>query len=243
MRIQLTDLEARVIGVLLEKSVTTPDQYPLSINALRNGCNQKSNRDPVLDLDEAEVQAVVDGLIKKHLVMEKSGFGSRVPKFQHRFCNSEFGSLHFSAQELGLICVMLLRGPQTAGELRSRTNRLCSFSDAGEVESVLRQLAQREDGPFVVLLPREPGKREARYAHLFCGPVKTTGPVRPAPQPPAPQAQSPAASAPLSSELEQRVEELERLVRALGKSVDELRAGLERTGATDGQRPGADFDQ
>ena len=238
MRIQLTDLEARVIGVLLEKSVTTPDQYPLSINALRNGCNQKSNRDPVLALEEAEVQAVVDGLSKKHLIMEKSGFGSRVPKFQHRFCNSEFGPLHFSAQELGLICVMLLRGPQTAGELRGRTNRLCSFSDAGEVESVLRQLAQREDGPFVALLPREPGKREARYAHLFCGPVETTGSM-----PSAPQPQVPEASASQSSELEQRVEELERIVRALRQSIDELRADPDPAAAEDRQPSRPDFDQ
>ena len=103
MRIELDAREARVIGCLIEKSITTPDQYPLSLNALKNACNQKSNRDPVLTLTESEVQATLDALAKRHLVVEKSGFGSRVPKFQHRFCNSEFGSLQFSDKELGLV--------------------------------------------------------------------------------------------------------------------------------------------
>ena len=171
MDIELTLNEARVIGCLIEKEICTPDQYPLSLNALVNACNQKSNRDPVLELDEAEVQQVVDGLIRKSHVMEHSGFSSRVPKFQHRFCNSTYGTLKFSAQELGIICELFLRGPQTPGELRSRTSRLCRFGDVTEVEAVLNQLAQREDGPFVVRLPREPGKRESRYAHLFSGEV------------------------------------------------------------------------
>ena len=171
MDIELTLNEARVIGCLIEKEICTPDQYPLSLNALVNACNQKSNRDPVLELDEAEVQQVVDGLIRKSHVMEHSGFSSRVPKFQHRFCNSTYGTLKFSAQELGIICELFLRGPQTPGELRSRTSRLCRFGDVTEVEAVLNQLAQREDGPFVVRLPREPGRRESRYAHLFSGQV------------------------------------------------------------------------
>ncbi|MGB5209774.1 MAG: DUF480 domain-containing protein [Gammaproteobacteria bacterium] len=238
MRIQLTELEARVIGVLVEKSITTPDQYPLSLNALRNGCNQKSNRDPVLDLDEPEVQAVVDGLSKKHLLMEKSGFGSRVPKFQHRFCNSEFGALHFSAQELGLICALLLRGPQTAGELRSRTNRLCEFSDAGEVDTVLRELARREDGPFVTLLPREPGKREARYAHLFCGPQPTASPITE-----TRGSDDAEVYASPSSDLEQRVEGLERAVRMLEQRIDALHAGHDSTSTADRPHRDADSDK
>jgi len=218
MRIQLTDLEARVIGVLIEKAVTTPDHYPLSLNALCNGCNQKSNRDPVLTLEEAEVQSVLDGLGKKHLVMEKSGFGSRVPKYQHRFCNSEFGSLKFSDQELGLVCVLLLRGPQTAGELRSRTHRLCSFSDAGEVETTLRGLMQREDGPFVTMLAREPGKRESRFAHLFCGPV-SSGTVSADPEPAIQAPSAPAASDPSQ---EARLQALEEVVAVLEKAVADL---------------------
>ena len=174
MNIELTLQETRVIGCLIEKEITTPEQYPLSLNALTNACNQRSNRDPVLDLDEVSVQQVVDGLIRKFHVSEHGGFGSRVPKFQHRFCNSNYGTLKFSPQELGVICELFLRGPQTPGELRSRTARLCRFADVTEVEAVLAQLAGREDGPFVVRLPREPGKRESRYAHLFSGEVAST---------------------------------------------------------------------
>lgn len=171
MNIQLTSYEARVIGALIEKERTTPDQYPLSLNALVNACNQKSSRDPVMSLDERTVQEVLDGLVKKRLVSEKSGFGSRVTKYQHRFCNTDFGELTFTDQELGIICVLLLRGPQTSGELRLRSDRLCKFSDVHETEVVLQRLMEREDGPFVTKLPREAGKRESRYAHLFCGEV------------------------------------------------------------------------
>jgi uncharacterized protein YceH (UPF0502 family) len=168
---ELTLHETRVIGCLIEKQITTPDQYPLSLNALTNACNQKSNRAPVLDLHESEVQSLVDQLIKKRLVSEQSGYGSRVPKFQHLFCNTPFGTLKFSPQELGIVCELFLRGPQTPGELRSRASRLCQLSDAGEVEAALSGLAVREDGPFVVRLAREPGRRESRYAHLFSGEV------------------------------------------------------------------------
>ena len=172
MNIQLTLNEARVIGSLIEKEHTTPEQYPLSLNALTNACNQKSSRDPVMHLDEGAVQETVDGLIKKRLISEKTGFGSRVPKYQHRFCNTDFGELTLSDQELGIICVLLLRGPQTPGELRIRSERLCKFSDVSETEAVLKHLMEREDGPFIVRLPREAGKRESRYAHLFCGAVQ-----------------------------------------------------------------------
>jgi uncharacterized protein YceH (UPF0502 family) len=172
MNIELTPHEMRVIGCLIEKEITTPEQYPLSLNALTNACNQRSNRNPVLDLEEADVQQVIDALIKKFLVREQIGYGSRVKKFQHRFCNTNFGNLNFSSEELGIVCELLLRGPQTPGELRSHAGgRLCKFNDVSEVEVVLNQLAQREDGPFVVRLPREPGKRESRYAHLFGGEV------------------------------------------------------------------------
>jgi uncharacterized protein YceH (UPF0502 family) len=171
MNIELTPPEARVIGCLIEKQITTPDQYPLSLNALVNACNQKSNRDPVLDLDESAVQRTLDGLSKRHFVVERSGFGSRVPKYQHRFCNTEFGSLKLDAQELGVVCELLLRGPQTPGELRSRASRLATFTDVSEVEAALARLSSREDGPFVTRLAREPGRRESRYAHLFSGEV------------------------------------------------------------------------
>jgi len=169
MNLELTLHETRVIGCLIEKEITTPEQYPLSLNALTNACNQKSNRDPVLDLDEATVQQLVDQLIKKRLVSEQSGYGNRVPKFQHLFCNTPFGTLKFTPQELGIVCELFLRGPQTPGELRSRASRLCRFGDVTEVEAALAGLARRDDGPFVMRLAREPGKRESRYAHLFSG--------------------------------------------------------------------------
>ncbi|WP_444998325.1 YceH family protein [Aliikangiella sp. IMCC44359] len=162
--IQLTLHEQRVIGCLIEKSLTTPDQYPLSLNALTNACNQKSNREPVLSLTESEVQNTVDLLIEKRVVFTQSSSTSRVEKYKHRFCNTEFSDLQFSAQELGVICVLLLRGPQTPGELRTRTNRLCQFSGVQEVEETLNELCSKA---IVIKLDREPGRRESRYAHCF----------------------------------------------------------------------------
>lgn len=169
MNIDLTLYETRVIGALLEKEITTPEQYPLSLNALTNACNQKSNREPVLELDESIVQETVDELVKKHLVSAQTGYGSRVSKFQHRFCNTNFGVLKFSERELGIVCALFLRGPQTPGELRTHTNRLCQFADMPQVETTLKQLMERDDGPFVAKLAREPGRRESRYMHLFSG--------------------------------------------------------------------------
>ncbi len=172
MKIQLSAVEARVIGCLLEKEITTPDQYPLTLNSLTNACNQKSNRDPVMSLSEQEVQEAVDALIAKRLVSDESSFNSRASKFQHRFCNTEFGDIQLSQQEKGIICCMLLRGAQTPGELRTRTNRLCQFTDVKAVENVLETLAQGEkESAWIVKLPREAGKRESRYMHQFCGAV------------------------------------------------------------------------
>src|SRR5215471_10628011 len=176
MNIELSPIEARVIGCLIEKQITTPDQYPLSLNALVNACNQKSNRDPVMSADEAAIQSTLDHLIRKHLVLEKSGFGSRVPKYQHRFCNTEFGSLKFTPQELAIVCELLVRGLQTPGELRTRAARMAPFSELGQVESALESLSSRADGPFVVRLPRESGRRDSRYAHLFSGAVSIPAP-------------------------------------------------------------------
>jgi len=169
VKIHLSADEARVIGALIEKEITTPDQYPLSLNALTNACNQKSNRDPVVDWDERHVQQLLDALAKRALAVDRSGFGSRVPKYRHLFCNTAFGQLKLSAHELAVVCELLLRGPQTPGELRSRAARMAPFTDVSQVEQVLETLATREDGPFVVRLPREPGRRESRYAQLFTG--------------------------------------------------------------------------
>jgi uncharacterized protein YceH (UPF0502 family) len=200
MNIELSATEARVIGCLIEKEITTPDQYPLSLNALTNACNQKTNREPVLELPEAAVQQVVDALMKKYLVSDKSaGYGGRVTKYKHRFCNTEFGSLKFSKQELGILCVLLLRGPQTPGELRTRTNRLCEFVDATQVDSTLSGLMLREDGPFV--------------AHLFSGLIESV---------PEPE----ALDAPAGVSLSQRVTQLEDLVATLRADLDTLRAAV-----------------
>ena len=218
MNIVFTPNEARVIGCLIEKEITTPDQYPLSLNALTNACNQKTNREPVLELSEAEVQQAVDSLMKKYMVSDKSaGYGGRVTKYKQRFCNTEFGSLRFSKQELGIICVMLLRGPQTPGELRSRTNRLCEFADAEEVETTLRALMSREDGPFIARLPRAPGARESRYAHLFSGAIESAA------EPEAEAAQTSSASGdPSAPTLSQRVSALEEIVAELRAKIDAL---------------------
>lgn len=217
MTIELSPHEARVIACLIEKEITTPEQYPLSLNALTNACNQKSNRDPVLDLDEASVQQTLDGLNKKYLVSEETGYGSRVAKYRHRFCNTEYGTLKFSPQELGIICELLLRGAQTPGELRSRASRLCALKDVTEVEAALERLAQRADGPFLVRLPREPGKRESRYAHLFSGAVDENLASR--------QAGSSSLESAERDQLEQRVARLEA-------AVGELEVLLTRHGLT-----------
>jgi uncharacterized protein YceH (UPF0502 family) len=223
MNIEFSPNEARVIGCLIEKEITTPDQYPLSLNALTNACNQKTNRDPVLELSEAAVQQSVDALMKKYMVSDKSaGYGGRVTKYKHRFCNTEFGSLKFSKQEVGVICVMLLRGPQTPGELRSRTNRLCEFADTEEVEATLRNLMTREDGPFIARLSRAPGSRESRYAHLFSGSFESV--PEPPPEPDADGA-APGRSA-AGPTLGERVSALEELVEQFRLKID----GLTRAG-------------
>jgi uncharacterized protein YceH (UPF0502 family) len=216
MSIELSATEARVIGCLIEKEVTTPEQYPLSLNALANACNQKSNRDPVLELDEATVQQTLDQLTKKFLISEHGGFGSRVPKYQHRFCNTEYGTLKFSPQELGIICELLLRGPQTPGELRSRANRLCPLKDVTEVEAALDSLSRREDGPFVARLPREPGKRESRFAHLFSGEIAGAEEAE--------NRNSVANEAGTLIQLEQRVAQLEAEMRVIADRLRQLDA-------------------
>ncbi|ATC96202.1 YceH family protein [Pseudoalteromonas tunicata] len=164
MELILTPLQARVIGCMLEKEVTTPEQYPMSVNSLANACNQKSNREPVLALTESEIQNTLDELAASRLVTKEEGFSGRVDKYTHRFCNTEFGSLKFTPQQKAIICVMLLRGPQTPGELRTRTNRLAEFSNVQEVEEALNALINQG---YVAKHPREPGKRESRYSQLF----------------------------------------------------------------------------
>jgi hypothetical protein len=207
MKYELSAKEARVIGCLLEKQVTTPDQYPLSLNGIQLACNQKTNREPVMELTESEVQQILDLLLKKHFLRTLSGFGNRVVKYEHRFCNSEFGQLKLSAAEVAVIATLLLRGAQTPGELRTRTNRTHEFNDVTEVEQVLTNLSAREDGPFVVRLAREPGKRESRFMHLFCGQID----------------EAPAEAEPANdTELSQRVSVLENEVAQLKQQMQAL---------------------
>ncbi len=164
MDILLNDIETRVLGSLIEKEITTPDYYPLSLNALVNACNQKSNRDPVLNLDEAAVRQALRTLEDKKLAGPADNFVSRVSKYEHRL--SEVFNL--TRHETAILCELLLRGPQTPGELRSRAERMHPFDDLGVVHSTLQRLMQR-DPPVVKLLPRQPGTKEARFAHLLSG--------------------------------------------------------------------------
>ncbi|NIG74165.1 DUF480 domain-containing protein [Klebsiella sp. Ap-873] len=213
MKYQLTAIEARVIGSLLEKQLTTPEQYPMSVNGVVTACNQKTNREPVMDLKEHEVQDTLDGLVKGHYLRTVSGFGNRVTKYEQRFCNSEFGNLKLTPAEIAVVTTLLLRGAQTPGELRSRAGRMFEFTDMAQVETTLEELASREDGPFVVRLPREPGKRESRYMHLFSGEVE------------AQMAQEQSAS-PVADDLSVRVDALEAEVAELKQRLDSLLAHL-----------------
>lgn len=216
--VTLTALQGRVIGVMLEKESTTPEQYPLSLNALTNGCNQKSNRDPVMSLSEIELQHVVDELIEMKQLIVDSGASGRVNKYKHRFCNTSFGDLQLTEQQKAIICVLLLRGPQTPGELRTRTNRLTNFTNVDEVEATLEQLQNLNNKALVKKLPREAGKRESRFIELFSELTESDCSVS---EPsPASSATIPTAQQPLAL----RVEQLEQ-------QVDELRAELARLAA------------
>lgn len=205
----LDSIETRIIGCLLEKEVTTPEQYPLSLNALTLACNQKTSRDPVMNLSDSEV---LDGLMRlqqQRLVTEETGFGSRVSKYRHRFCNTEFSDLQFPAPQVAIICLLLLRGPQTAGELRARAQRLYEFRDIDEVEHHLQALL---DKSLLQQLPREAGKREVRFTELFSNVAEAI-----------PQAVSSASS---GEPLAARVQQLEQQVAVLEQLVAELQQAI-----------------
>jgi uncharacterized protein YceH (UPF0502 family) len=222
MNIRLSAIEARIIGSLIEKQITTPDQYPLSLNALVNACNQKSNREPLMQLDEPTVKAAVDGLSKRHFVVEKSGFGSRVPKYQQIFCNTEFGSLKFTPQETAIVCELLLRGPQTPGELRSRVPRMADLPDPNVIEPLLAGLAARPEGALVAQLPREAGRRDSRWAQLF-EELPDAAMVAPATEANADTENPRPASVPRAA-----AGDLPARVNALEAEVAELRAEIDR---------------
>jgi hypothetical protein len=167
----LSEVETRVLGALIEKGLTTPEYYPLSLNALVNACNQKSNRDPVMNVDETAVAQALRALDKEGLAGPADSMDNRVTKYEHRLQEA----FNFDRREIAILCVLLLRGPQTPGELRGRAERMHPFEDLGQVQSTLQRLAQREQ-PLVKVLPRQSGTKEARYAHLLSGDVHTPAP-------------------------------------------------------------------
>jgi len=168
---QLNEIEARVIGCLIEKSIVTPDQYPMTLNALTNACNQKSSREPVMSLTPGEVQHAMRDLEEKHLARTEENFKSRTEKYSQRFCGTRYSDLQFDPSQVAIVCLLLLRGSQTPGELKARSGRLHSFADNADVVVALDSLLQREGEAFVVKLPRTPGRKDSEYMHLFCGPV------------------------------------------------------------------------
>jgi uncharacterized protein len=168
---ELNENEARVIGCLIEKSIVTPDQYPMTLNALTNACNQKSSRDPVMSLSQGEVQHTIRMLEEKHLARTEENFKSRAEKYSQRFCSTRYSDFQFDSAQVAIICLLLLRGPQTPGELKARSGRLHNFADNSEVVVALESLANRERDALLVKLPRAAGRKDSEYMHLFSGPI------------------------------------------------------------------------
>ncbi len=218
MNFNLSPVEARVLGCLIEKEITTPDYYPLSLNALQNAANQKSNRDPVMDLDEEPIRRALHSLSDQGLA-RSAATDARVAKFEHRLADV----FNFHRHEIALICVLLLRGPQTPGELRTRTERLYAFDDLNGVHSALNLLMNRQP-PLVKLLARQPGTKEARYAHLLSGEVadQTLAADKSAPS----ESASAAHEASVAATYSERLWELERDVADLRNEVTELKQQL-----------------
>ncbi|MDJ0750606.1 MAG: DUF480 domain-containing protein [Woeseiaceae bacterium] len=215
MLAELNEKEARVIGCLIEKSIVTPDQYPLTLNALTNACNQKSSREPVMALQQGEVQHTVRTLEDKHLVRTEDNFKSRTEKYSQRFCNTRYSDLQLNTAEVAIVCLLLLRGAQTPGELRARSGRLHKFADNSEVVTALNGLIEREPDPLAVKLPRSPGRKDSEYMHLFGGPIDIDAHIA------AAEASRPAAAPRRGgiAELTERVEALEREVAELKEQL------------------------
>ncbi|HVJ07349.1 MAG TPA: YceH family protein [Acidisarcina sp.] len=205
----LTLVEARALGALIEKEITTPDYYPLSLNALMNACNQRSNREPVMDLDEEDLRQALHGLEEKRLAGVARGSDGRVSKYEHWLQEA----FNFSRAEMAAICVLLLRGPQTVGEIRGRSERLFHFDELSDVQTALNRLIER-DPPLVKALPRQAGTKEARYIHLFSGEVEA--------------AETPSSSGKSSSSTPDRVQALEEQVASLQAEVAGMKQQLER---------------
>ena len=211
LTLDLSDNESRVIGCLMEKSITTPDQYPLTLNALTNACNQKSARAPVMSINQGTVQHTVRELEGKHLLRVEENFKRGVEKYTQRLCNSSFSELQFDTAEFAIVCLLLLRGPQTPGELRANSGRLHKFSDNNAVVATLDGLIENAGGALVVKLPRTAGRKDSEYMHLFSGEVDLTAYAQTA------AAAQASGDSPRSSmaQLEQRISDLETEVAEL----------------------------
>lgn len=214
----LTPEEARILGCLIEKQLTTPEYYPLSMNALKAGCNQKSNRDPVVSYSEQVLEDGLQGLREKRLAVLVRTADGRVPRFRHTLEQR----LSLTPAEVAVLCVLLLRGPQTPGELRSRSGRMHPFDTLGEVQDALDSLMHQTRPPAACRLPRETGRKEARFAHLLCGEVAETAATEPRP---APQTDTTPGLAARVEELERQVAELRRAHERLARSLGEDTAG------------------
>ena len=223
VNIVLDDVEVRVLGALVEKEITTPEYYPLSLNALVNACNQKNNREPIMTLDEVAVRQALHSLSDQALA-RSSGTDSRVTKYEHRLQEV----FNFHRHEIAILCVLLLRGPQTPGELRTRSERMHPFQDLSEVQSGLRHLMTREQ-PLVAILPRQPGTKEARYAHLLSGDVHAQSPLPRDAAPPATAAEQNRRpeSDPRIATLESEVSELKRELADLRKQLADFQKRFE----------------
>jgi uncharacterized protein YceH (UPF0502 family) len=222
MNVILTDIETRVLGSLIEKDITTPDYYPLSLNALVNACNQKNNRDPIMALNEATVRQALTTLQEKRMAGPAGGADSRVPKYEHRLQEV----FNFDRREIAVVCVLLLRGPQTPGELRGRTDRMYHFEALDDVVATLDRLAQREP-PLVCILARQPGTKEYRYMHLFSGeplePTVSRATLERESNQPSPSSEAPAHSIPPPA---LRLARLEEEVAALRQQLSQVQEQL-----------------
>ena len=211
MQEYLTATEARVIGCLIEKSVTTPDQYPLTLNALTNACNQKSGRNPMMSLQQGEVQRAIRDLESKSLVRAEENFKSGTEKYAQRFCNSRYSDLQFDPPQLAIVCLLLLRGAQTPGELRARSGRLHAFEDNAAVVTAINNLNDSDGETLLVKLPRTPGRKDSEYMHTLYGPVDIAAHASNALKAGSVKASGRSSTA----ELEQRISRLESDVAAL----------------------------
>ncbi|MBD3314566.1 MAG: DUF480 domain-containing protein [Chitinivibrionales bacterium] len=212
MELELAPVEIRVLGSLIEKERTTPDYYPLTLNALAAACNQKSNREPVMTLTEAEITQALDNLRAKHLVWLRSDAGARVPKYEHNLATY----LGLADAECAVLCVLMLRGPQTVGEIRSRTGRMHEFSNLKAVEETLASLISWTDGPLVKELSRQPGRKESRFTHLLAGEHFTA-------EEKMPESNSSSSNEPRDDRESGRIARLEEEVRHLDQELKALK--------------------